>query len=117
MGPLAIAACAVLMLFSFSSSLLTAVLILGTSGLFTCYQLAANAAFVSATPTEHRSKAFGLAMGGMSLGQGTMMIVAGAAAERFAPSAAIAMCGAIGTVIAMALAISWHVAARRQGQP
>jgi MFS family permease len=117
MGPLAVAACAVLMLFSFSSSLLTAVLILGTSGLFTCYQLAANAAFVSATPTEHRSKAFGLAMGGMSLGQGTMMIVAGAAAQRFAPSAAIAMCGAIGTVIAAALAISWHVTVRRQGQP
>jgi MFS family permease len=114
MGPLAVAACAVLVLFSFSSSLLAAVLILGTSGLFTCYQLAANAAFVSATPAEHRSKAFGLAMGGMSLGQGTMMIVAGAAAERFAPSAAIAMCGAIGTVAATILAISWQVTARRE---
>jgi hypothetical protein len=53
-------------------------------------------------------------MGGMSLGQGTMMIVAGAAAERFAPSAAIAMCGAIGTVAATILAISWQVTARRE---
>jgi predicted MFS family arabinose efflux permease len=108
MGPLAIATSAVLMLFWFSSTLLADLLILGTSGLFTCYQLAANAAFVSAAPAEHRSKAFGLAVGGMSLGQGTVMILAGAAAEHVAPSAVIAACGAFGTVLATALAISWQ---------
>jgi MFS family permease len=117
MGPLAIAACAVLVLFSFSASLVPALLILGTSGLFTCYQLAANAAFVSAAPTEHRSKAFGLAVGGMSLGQGTVMIGVGAAAEHVAPSVAIAISGAVGTVAATVLAIGWQATARRQASP
>jgi predicted MFS family arabinose efflux permease len=116
MGPLAIATSAVLMLFWFSSTILAALLILGTSGLFTCYQLAANAAFVSAAPAEQRSRAFGLAVGGMSLGQGTLMILAGAAAEHVAPSAVIATCGAFGTVFAIALAISWQAKARRQAR-
>jgi predicted MFS family arabinose efflux permease len=117
MGPLAIAASAVLMLFWFSSTLLADLLILGASGLFTCYQLAANAAFVRAAPTEHRSKAFGLAVGGMSLGQGTVMIVAGAAAGHVAPSVVIAACGAFGTVLAAVLAISWQAKAQPPGQP
>jgi predicted MFS family arabinose efflux permease len=116
MGPLAIAASAVLMLFALSGSLVPDLLILGTSGLFTCYQLAANAAFVRAAPTAQRSQAFGLAVGGMSLGQGTMMILAGAVAEHFAPSVAIAISGAVGTAAAAMLAVSWHAAARREGR-
>jgi MFS family permease len=108
MGPLAIAACAVLVLFAPSPSLVPDLLILAASGLFTCYQLAANAAFVRAAPAEQRSQAFGLAVGGMSLGQGLVMILAGAAAERFPPSAVIAVVGALGAIAATVLAISWH---------
>ena len=44
----------------------------------------------------------------MSLGQGTAMILAGAAAERFAPSLVIATAGAIGAVAAIAVALSTH---------
>jgi MFS family permease len=108
MGPLAIVSCAVLMLFAFSPSLVPALVILCVSGVFTCFQLAANAAFVSAAPTEQRSQAFGLAVGGMSLGQGTVMILAGAVAGRYAPSAVIAVVGALGTVVALVLALNWH---------
>lgn len=114
MGPLAIASCAVLTLFAFSRSLLPDLVILGVSGLFTCYQLAANAAFVRAAPLDQRSQAFGLAVGGMSLGQGTAMILAGAAAGHFAPSAAIAVSGALGTIAAILLTISWRDAGRRR---
>jgi predicted MFS family arabinose efflux permease len=107
MGPLAVAACALLALFFWRPGLLVSLLILFLSGLCACYQLAANAAFVSAAPPEQRSQAFGLAQGGISLGQGVVMILAGAAAERFSAALVIAVIGAVGTVAALAVAVSW----------
>jgi len=104
-GPLAVASCAVLVLFAWRPDLVVSLLILGASGLFAAYQLAANAAFVTAAPQEQRSQAFGLAQGGMSLGQGTVMILAGAAAQHLAPARVIAGCGALGAVLALAIAL------------
>ena len=107
MGPLAVATCAVLILFACRPGLFLSLLILFASGLFASYQLAANAAFVSAAPRERRSQAFGLAQGGMSLGQGIVMVLAGAAADHHSPALVISVCGAIGAVLAMAIALSW----------
>ena len=107
MGPLAVAACAVLILFVCCPSLLVSLLILFASGLSASYQLAANAAFVSAAPHARRSQAFGLAQGGMSLGQGIVMILAGAAADHHSPARVISVCGAVGTVLALATALTW----------
>jgi len=106
MGPLAVATCAVLVLFAWRPGLAASLLILIASGLFASYQLAANAAFVSAAPQQRRSQAFGLAQGGMSLGQGTVLILAGAAAEHHAPARVIAVCGAVGAVLALAIALT-----------
>ena len=106
MGPLAIAACAVLTLFFWKPGLYASLLVLFASGLCASYQIAANAAFVSAAPQEQRSQAFGLAQGGMSLGQGTVMILAGAAAQHYAPARVIAVCGAIGVLVAVAIVVS-----------
>ena len=106
MGPLAICACAVLVLFFFEPDLGISLLILVTAGLCAAYQLAANAAFVSAAPQEQRSQAFGLAQGAMSLGQGVVMILAGAVAEHHAPARTIAVCGAVGALVAVAVAVS-----------
>jgi predicted MFS family arabinose efflux permease len=106
MGPLAVFACAVLVLFFWEPGLSVSLLILFVSGSCACYQLAANAAFVSAAPQEHRSQAFGVAQGAMSLGQGVVMILAGAAAEHHSPARAIAVCGAVGAVVALAVAVS-----------
>jgi len=111
MGPLAILACGVLALFFWEPNLSISLLILVASGVFAAYQLAANAAFVSAAPQEQRSQAFGLAQGAMSLGQGVVIILAGAAAEHHSPARAIAVCGAVGAVVALAVAVS---AARRR---
>jgi MFS family permease len=105
-GPLAVAACAALALFAVGPGLPGALVILALSGLFSCYQLAANASFVQATPPAQRSQAFGIAQGGMSLGQGAAMIAAGAAAERFAPSAVIAVAGGAGALCAVTVALS-----------
>jgi MFS family permease len=112
MGPLAVAASAVLVLFIWRPDLPASLLILFASGSFAAYQLAANAAFVNAAPTEQRSQAFGLAQGGMSLGQGVVMVLAGAAADHHSPAPVVAVCGAVGTVAALAIAFSW---ARDQG--
>jgi MFS family permease len=106
MSPLAICACAVLILFFAEPDLAISLLILIASGLCASYQLAANAAFVRAAPQEQRSQAFGLAQGAMSLGQGAVMILAGAAAEHHAPARAIAVCGAVGAMVAVTVAVS-----------
>ena len=116
MGPLAVATSAVLVLFLWRPDLPVSLLILFASGSFASYQLAANAAFVSAAPQEQRSQAFGLAQGGMSLGQGIVMILAGAVADHHSPAGVISVCGAIGAVVALAIAFSWarsHQADRR----
>lgn len=107
MGPLAIANCAVLVLFAARPALGAALVILCLSGMCVCYQVAANAAFVSTTPEAQRSQAFGLAQGGISLGQGTMMILAGAAAEAIAPAVVVAVCAGLGAIVAVALAAAW----------
>lgn len=105
-APLAVAACAALVLFAAGPGLPGVLLILALSGLSGCYQLAANAAFVQATPPAQRSQAFGIAQGGMSLGQGTALILAGAAAEYFTPASVIAAAGSIGALCALAVAFS-----------
>ena len=106
MGGVAALAPGVLVLFAFRPPLPAALAILLVSGIFDCYQLAANAAFVRAAPAVQRGQAFGIAQAGMSLGQGAAMVLAGAAAERFAPSLVIAVGGAIGLVVAAAVALS-----------
>ncbi|MGH3201330.1 MAG: MFS transporter [Streptosporangiaceae bacterium] len=105
---LAAAACAVLMLFAFRPSLVPALLILGGSGLASCYLVSENAAFYEAVPNEHRGKAGGVANAGMVLGQSVMMIAAGAVAIHIGAQAAIAISGAAGTTLAVMLAISWR---------
>jgi predicted MFS family arabinose efflux permease len=107
MGPLAVAACAIPVLFFLQPALLVSLLILFASGLCASYQLAANAAFVSAAPPAQRSQAFGLAQGGISLGQGIVIILAGAAADHHSPAEVIAVCGAVGAGVALAIAITW----------
>jgi MFS family permease len=112
MGPLAVSACGVLVLFFSKPDLYVSLLILVASGLCASYQLAANSEFVRAAPREQRSQAFGLAQGAMSLSQGVVMILAGAAAEHHAAARAIGVCGAVGVAAALAVAVS---AARDRG--
>ena len=106
MSTLAFACCAVLVLFAFGPGLPLALLILFASGVFDCFQVAASAAFLTAAPEAQRSQVFGLAQAGMSLGQGTAMILAGAIAQHHSPSTAIAVIGASGAVAVAAIAAS-----------
>jgi MFS family permease len=101
MRPLAVASCATLIAFALHPDFRLALVILLVSGLCDCYQIAAVALFVLAAPDSQRGQAFGLAQAGMSLGQGTAMILAGAAAQRYAPTTVIAVAGALGAVVAI----------------
>jgi predicted MFS family arabinose efflux permease len=116
MGPLAVGTSAVLVLFAWRPNLLESLLILFVSGICASYQLAANSGFVSAAPQEQRSQAFGLAQGGISLGQGIVLIAAGAAADTRSPARVIAVCGAVGAALALVLALSWLPSPRGQGR-
>ncbi len=104
MNPLAMGACAVLMLFVFRPPLPVTLVLLCLSGLFDCYQIAANASFVNAAPAAERGRAFGVALGGMSLGQGAAMITAGAIAQHHPASDVVAASGAIGVACAILIA-------------
>jgi predicted MFS family arabinose efflux permease len=103
MGPLAVTACAILIVFVLHPPLPATLVILGLSGVFDCYQVAANASFVRATPRQYRSSVFGVAQAGMSLGQGAAIIAAGAAAQFRSPSDVIAASGAVGALCGLVI--------------
>jgi predicted MFS family arabinose efflux permease len=105
-APLAVGACAVLITAGLHPGLPVMLLILLCSGLCDSYQVGANASFVAAVPDHQRGQAFGLAVAGMNLGQGTVMVAAGAAAQRFGPFAVITAAGAAGAVAAAWVTLS-----------
>jgi predicted MFS family arabinose efflux permease len=105
-GPLAFMACAILTAVVLRPGLPGILVILFASGLCDAYQVQANAAFVAAVPDSQRGQAFGLALGGMQVGQGAAMLAAGAAAQSTSPWLAIAAAGTAGALAAALIAIS-----------
>jgi MFS family permease len=108
MGPLAVAACGLLLLCITRPGLAASLVIFALSGACAAYQLAANAAFVATVPAERRGQAFGLANGGMQVSQGLWFVAAGAAALAFTPALVIAVSGGLGAIGAIALTASWR---------
>jgi MFS family permease len=108
LGPLAVAACAVLMLFWAAPGFVLSLVLFAIAGACACYQVAANAAFVAAVPPSRRGQAFGLANGGMQVVQGLWYIVAGAIASQLSPATVIGFSGGLGALVAVSLAVSWR---------
>jgi hypothetical protein len=108
MGPLAICSCAVLCLTPLAPVLAVAMIIFAASTACAAYQLAANAAFVTAVPVSWRGQAYGLANGGINVGQSAWFAAAGAAALVLSPGVVIAISGLVGTAAAAGLAIAWR---------
>jgi len=111
MAPLAVLSCAVLVLCALRPSLPVVLVVLVASGLASAYQLAANAAFVSAVPPQARGQAFGIVQAAMNVGQGVTIIAAGAAAQLWSPAWVIAAVGVLG-----AGAASWLATDARRGE-
>jgi MFS family permease len=108
MGPLAICCCATLALCFLRPPLIASLVIFAASTVCSCYQLAANAAFVKAVPPSWRGQAFGLANGGINVGQSAWFAAAGALASVLSPAVVIGLSGLLGTAIAATLAVSWR---------
>jgi MFS family permease len=125
MGPLAILTCGSLVLTGLRPDLAISLVVFSLSAAFGVYQVAANTAFVVRVPNERRAQAFGIASMGVIVGQGAAFVAAGAAVQEVvSPAAVIAVGGAIGTVVALALTFRWrqvsppggrHAAGRRSG--
>jgi MFS family permease len=108
MGPLAVSCCGVLALCATAPPLGLALVIIAAAGALSAYQLATNAAFVAAVPGHRRGQAFGVANGGINVGQGVWFAIAGAAAEAIGPARVIAVSGVAGAAAALALAVTWQ---------
>src|SRR5215831_3656663 len=107
-GPLAVATCALLTLCLVRPALPAVLAILAASGACGVYQIAANAAFMTAVPAAQRGQAFGLAMSGIVAGQGIAFVLAGAAAQVISPPVVVAVAGGLGAAAAMALTVMWR---------
>ncbi len=114
MGPMAVAACLLLLVCLGRPGLILLLAILTVSGLLAAYQVAANAAFVMAAPDDRRGQAYAIANGGMMLGQGLVYVLAGAVATvaAAAPAIVVAGSGALGAALAI-----WLVLTGRQDGP
>jgi MFS family permease len=108
MGPLAVGACAALLLCLAHPGLVPSLVIFAVSGAFGVYQIPANAAFVIRVPKERRGQAFGLANSGIMAGQGAAFLAAGAAAQVISPAVVVAIAGTIGAAAGVALTVSWR---------
>ena len=82
------------------------------AGTASCFQLAANAAFVRAVPDHSRGRAFGVAQAGLLASQGLALLVAGALADLVAPRVVVAAAGVLGLLAVAAIARSWPRADR-----
>lgn len=107
LGPLAIAACAPLVACAFDPGLEITLALWALSGLASAYQIVANAEFVRSVPDSRRAQAFGLAVTALIAAQGIGVLTAGAAADRFEPSAVVAVAGVLGMIAAVPMAVSW----------
>jgi MFS family permease len=112
LAPLAVLSCAPLLGCAFEPGLAGTLLLLTLSGAAGSYNLIANTTFVQYTPEAQRAQAFGLALTALRVSQGLGVVLAGVAAERFAPHAVVAAAGAIGVLAAAGAGQLWRGASK-----
>lgn len=108
LGPMAIAACAVLVICLAGPNLAGTVVVLALSGVAASHQTVAAAAFVRGVPDTSRGQALGLANTSIRVAQGLGVILAGLAADGIGPSRVVGLFGGIGVLVAVAAAAAYH---------
>jgi MFS family permease len=108
LGPLAVAACAVLIGCAAGPGTVITLVLITLSGVAGAHQTVAAAAFVQAVPDAQRGQAYGLASTSMRVAQGLGVVIAGAVAEVVSSSMVVASAGATGAVAALLAARSWR---------
>lgn len=108
LGLLAIGTTAPLVIYLWEPSLAAALIVLAISGGCSAYQITAGATFVRLVPDHQRGQTLGLARSGLIAAQG-MGVAGGGLAAQWLGSAtsAIAIAGAIGTILATGAAAAW----------
>ena len=82
-------------------------LLLALAGAASAFAIPLNALFGRAVPRQYRGRAFGVAITGLSGLQGTAMVLAGLAADRWAATTVIGFSGLSGAVAVLAFAPLW----------
>ncbi|MGP4026069.1 MFS transporter [Actinomadura sp. 3N407] len=108
MGSMSMLACLPLIGAGLHPPLWGVVALWALSGVGSAYQLAANAAFVTAVPAAGRGQAFGLAQSGILAGQGAGILIGGAAAQVLGPETVVALAGVLGLSAAAMLTLVWN---------
>ncbi|SDI71934.1 Predicted arabinose efflux permease, MFS family [Actinokineospora alba] len=107
LGPLAVASCAVLVFTVVSPGIAVTCALFALSGLFSAYQVPANAAYSLAVPDAMRGQAFGVASAAVRVAQGVGISAAGFAADLIPAQVVIAVFALIGAGASVALAVAW----------
>jgi MFS family permease len=105
--PLAALSGAMLIAIWAEPPLWTVLALLCAAGFCTAFAIPLNSLFGRAVPTEHRGRAFGAAITGLSGAQGLAMVLAGAAAERWSTTEVVGASGLLGTIAVLAVAPLW----------
>ncbi|MGW3998289.1 MFS transporter [Amycolatopsis sp. NPDC004772] len=108
LGPLAVLACAALVGCALRPDLLATLALFTLCGVASSYNLIANTTFVQLTPEGQRAQAFGFALTALRVSQGLGVVLAGLAAERWAPHGVVAGAGAVGVLAALGAARLWR---------
>jgi MFS family permease len=104
--------CAPLTLFFAVPGMLIASLLIVVSGIALYYWIPLAAEFTQTVPDDMRGQGVGLLTTTMRVTQGIAILIFGIAAQYALSSAVIAISGAIGTVMVIALCIAWVRASR-----
>ncbi len=108
MGPLAVAACAPLLLCAWRPGLLLTLVLWGLSGAASGYHVVARATFVQLVPDERRGQCLGLAGSALKTAQGGGIMLAGLAATATSASVVIAVAGGLGVLGALLATRAWQ---------
>ncbi|MBE1592289.1 putative MFS family arabinose efflux permease [Nonomuraea angiospora] len=112
LGPLAILTSVPLVFAAFEPGVAGSVVLWTLIGVFSAYQVTANAEFVRAVPDHRRRQAVGLAGSGVIPAQGLGIAAGGLLAELSDPATAIAIVGVAGILAAVPIAVAWRTMTR-----
>jgi MFS family permease len=113
LGPLAVGACAPLVVCLADPAVGITLGLWCVAGVCAAYQLPANATFVQAVPDAQRGQAFGLAQSALLAAQGLGIVLAGVAGDHWAPSTVVGAAGVLGTLAAFGAGLAWRHASTR----
>ena len=106
--PMAFGACLELLPIWMDPPLPVVVVLLALTGYGSAYLIVLSAMFIQAVPATHRARAHGVGATGLMIGQGAGTALAAAAADVLGdPAAVIGLCGLIGVLLIVPIALIW----------